>query len=329
MTQGDPGGIGGEVLVRALADPSRRARARFLVLGLDADLRATARALSIEPFWATRPRGWTPGGDADSPGCDVLDWSEGLAPGSAFPAGPTALGGRLSLECVRGAMDLCRRGVARALCTGPISKEAWSLAGEARYPGHTELLAQELGAKRHAMMFESPRLRVLLATTHVPLSRVAGLLTPERVLESIELAGEGCSMLGLARARLGVAGLNPHAGEGGLLGSEDRACIAPAVARARELGIDAVGPLAGDTVFRRAWDGEFDAVVAMYHDQGLAPLKLVARDEGVNFTVGLPFPRTSPDHGTAYDIAGRGLAHAGSMGAALDLAVDLAHRLEA
>jgi 4-hydroxythreonine-4-phosphate dehydrogenase len=167
-------------------------------------------------------------------------------------------------------------------------------------------------------------LRVALATTHLPLRAVADAVTRERVSLAIERAVGACTALRLGRARVAVCGLNPHAGEGGAFGSEDAAVIAPAVAEARGRGWDVVGPLPADTVFFQALRGDFDAVVAMYHDQGLGPLKLVAFENGVNWTLGLPFVRTSPDHGTAYDIAGRGVADARSMQAALRLAVQLA-----
>ena len=163
-----------------------------------------------------------------------------------------------------------------------------------------------------------------LVTTHVPIKQVASLITPERIMLAIELAVKSCRDLGLPRARIAVCGLNPHAGEGGKMGDEEIAIISPTVSAARQKGFDVVGPLSGDTVFHHALRGEFDAVVAMYHDQGLAPLKAVAFDSGVNWTLGLPFIRTSPDHGTAYNIAGQGIANPSSMIAAIRLAKQLA-----
>ena len=198
------------------------------------------------------------------------------------------------------------------------------MAGKGRFPGHTELLAARFHAKRTRMMFVSPALNVILATAHVPLMQLRDLLSIGRVFDTIDLGHEACLRLGIEAPRIAVCGLNPHAGEGGLLGDEDGRVIEPAIAMAREHGIDACGPFPGDTVFRAAVSGRWDLVVAMYHDQGLIPVKLLAFDEAVNATVGLPAVRTSPDHGTAYDIAGQDRADPGSMKAAMRLAVRLA-----
>jgi 4-hydroxythreonine-4-phosphate dehydrogenase len=194
--------------------------------------------------------------------------------------------------------------------------------------GQTELLSEMAGTNRTAMMLlghddRGRWLRVALATTHLPLKAVASALTSEKIEEIIVLTAEACRLLGQARARVGVCGLNPHAGEGGAMGNEELTTIRPAVIAAQKRGIDAVGPVSADALFYYAYKGDYDAVVAMYHDQGLAPLKMVAFDHGVNWTLGLPFVRTSPDHGTAYDIAGRGIANPSSMIAALQLARQL------
>jgi 4-hydroxythreonine-4-phosphate dehydrogenase len=173
------------------------------------------------------------------------------------------------------------------------------------------------------MMLVGGPLRVALATIHVPLAKVPRLLSAKRIAEVIELSDDACKRLGIARPRIGVAGLNPHAGEGGLLGDEERRIIAPAIRRAAGKKIDVTGPWPADTLFHKAYHGEFDAVVAMYHDQGLAPLKMIAFDTGVNLTLGLPFVRTSPDHGTAFDIAGKGIAKPDSLIAAINLAAEL------
>ena len=212
----------------------------------------------------------------------------------------------------------------------PVSKLAIVRAGHA-FVGQTEFLSQLAGVARTAMMLlghdERKRwLRVALVTTHVPLKQVATHITREKVMLAIELAAQACDDLGLPRARIAVCGLNPHAGEGGQMGDEEQTVIGPTVLAAQRKRFNVVGPLSGDTVFHRALRGEFDAVVAMYHDQGLAPLKAVAFDTGVNWTLGLPFIRTSPDHGTAYDIAGQGRANPSSMMAALRLAKQLARR---
>jgi 4-hydroxythreonine-4-phosphate dehydrogenase len=209
-----------------------------------------------------------------------------------------------------------------AIVTAPISKEAWSLAGF-KWPGHTELLAHRAKARQVSMVFDSPQLKVALVTVHVPLMAVRDMLTIGRVFDTIGRGQEACQLLGIARPRIAVCGLNPHAGEGGVLGWEEEKVISPAIAMARNNGVDVHGPFPADTLFRRAVDGEFDLVVAMYHDQGLIPLKLLSQGTAVNWSVGLPFIRTSPDHGTAFDIAGRWLADPSSMKAALDLAIRL------
>jgi 4-hydroxythreonine-4-phosphate dehydrogenase len=214
------------------------------------------------------------------------------------------------------------------LVTAPVNKHAIAAAG-IPFIGQTEFLAGLAGTRRTAMMLlgtdDAGRwLRVALATTHLPLRRVPDAITEAGVRQTIELAAESCRLLGLPSARVAVCGLNPHAGENGDFGHEDADIIAPAVAAACCAGLDASGPWPADTVFRQALHGEFEVVVAMYHDQGLAPLKLVAFDTGVNWTLGLPFIRTSPDHGTAYDIAWRGIANPSSMISALRLAKQLA-----
>jgi 4-hydroxythreonine-4-phosphate dehydrogenase len=211
-----------------------------------------------------------------------------------------------------------------------VNKEAIVRAG-IPFVGQTEMLSQLAGTERTAMMLlgtddRGRWLRVGLATTHVPLRAVAEHLTAEKIERVVELSAQACRDLGLPRARIGVCGLNPHAGEGGKIGTEELTTIGPAVKKAQSKHIDAVGPLSADALFYYAYRGDYDAVVAMYHDQGLAPLKMVAFEHGVNWTLGLPFIRTSPDHGTAYDIAGKGIANPSSMVAALRLAKQLAQK---
>jgi 4-hydroxythreonine-4-phosphate dehydrogenase len=217
----------------------------------------------------------------------------------------------------------CLAGELAALATAPITKELLRRAG---YPfvGQTELLAHLSHTKRFAMMLAGGPLRVALVTIHTPLRNVAKLITTRKIVEVIGLSDQICRRFGIQRPRIAVAGLNPHAGEGGLLGDEERRVIAPAVKRAARCGIMVSGPHSADTLFYRAAHGEFDAVVAMYHDQGLAPFKLIAFDNGVNLTLGLPFVRTSPDHGTAPDIAGKGIARPDGMIAAINMAGRLA-----
>ncbi len=301
ITLGDPGGVGPEVTLKALADARLRTQATFRLYGPRAALGSSKD-----------PESFTMLDDPDHDG--------------RFPATDTAQGGRLSFRAVEAAIADARRspGDPRrvdAIVTAPISKKAWALAGHPEFPGHTELLAARCGVDRYAMMFLTPRLRVVLATTHLPLSRVPKAVTTARVVETIELGADACRRLGIAAPRIAVCGLNPHAGEDGLLGAEDRDVIAPAIRQAAGAGLDCKGPFPGDTIFNAALRGDYDLVVAMYHDQGLIPVKLLDRDAAVNITLGLPIIRTSPDHGTAFDIAGRDLAEAGSMKTAIETAI--------
>jgi 4-hydroxythreonine-4-phosphate dehydrogenase len=245
---------------------------------------------------------------------------------AAFPPGrPTAASGRAAVDAIERAVADALAGVIEAVATGPISKHALALAG-LPWKGHTDLLAALTQAPRVAMMFHSEPLSVILLTDHVSIRDVPDALTAERVDVVLDLAAAALPRLGRPAPRLGLAGLNPHAGEHGLLGDEDRLVLAPAVERARQRGIDVTGPLPADTIFVRAVRGEFDAVVACYHDQGLIPVKLAAFGKAVNVTLGLPIVRTSPDHGTAFDIAGRGCANPSSMVEAIRLAAQLARR---
>ncbi len=329
LTMGDPGGIGPEVIAKALADERVRDAARWTVIGLERPWREAASAAGLAHAWAPvaeRPSESRRVPDGDVTLVEIAAWVAD-AP-SSFPREASAIGGRHSLwylnEAIRRAM-LARDHPEHVdgIVTAPISKAAWALAGEGRFPGHTELLAERFGVRRYAMMFDSPALRVALVTIHVPLAEVPRRITTARVLEVIELADEACRRDAGERPRVAVCGVNPHAGEGGILGREDEEHIRPAVEMAKAKGIRASGPHPGDSVFLSAVKGEFDVVVAMYHDQGLIPLKLLARDHAVNFTVGLPIVRTSPDHGTAFDIAGKNLADPGSMKAAMLLAARL------
>jgi 4-hydroxythreonine-4-phosphate dehydrogenase len=236
---------------------------------------------------------------------------------------PSAEGGRVAYEAIQAAVSDALAGRLDAVVTAPISKAGWALAG-LPWRGHTDLLAHLTGASDVAMMFHADRLCVVLATVHIPLAEVPKQLTRARVERTIRLAHDELPWLGWSRPRLALAGLNPHAGEHGLMGDEDERVLRPAVAAARQVGIDVTGPLPGDTVFVRALKGEFDAVIACYHDQGLIPVKLAAFGSSVNVTLGLPIVRTSVDHGTAYDIAGRGTADPGSMIQAVLLAARLA-----
>jgi 4-hydroxythreonine-4-phosphate dehydrogenase len=235
----------------------------------------------------------------------------------------SAKAGRSAYETILSAVEDARAGKVAAIATGPISKGAFARAG-LPWKGHTELLAHLTGTARVAMMFYSDALRVVLATVHVPLAEVPRLLTRERLEATIALTAGELPNFGYPVPRLAVAGLNPHAGEHGLMGREDDDVIAPAVRACRARGIDVKGPLPGDTVFVRAMNGEFDTVIACYHDQGLIPVKVVAFGRSVNVTLGLPIIRTSVDHGTAFDIAGKGVADPSSLIQAVLLAARLA-----
>jgi len=234
----------------------------------------------------------------------------------------SAEAGRAAYDAIVAAVGDARAGTIDAIATAPINKEAFALAG-LPWKGHTDLLAHLTGTPRVAMMFHAQELRVVLATIHVPLADVAGLLTRELVDVIIDLTARELPRFGYPRPRLALAGLNPHAGEHGVIGGEDEAVLRPAVDAARGRGVDITGPWPGDTVFGRAARGEFDAVIACYHDQGLIPVKLLAFGRAVNVTLGLPIVRTSVDHGTAFDIAGRGIADASSLVEAVRLAARL------
>jgi 4-hydroxythreonine-4-phosphate dehydrogenase len=243
---------------------------------------------------------------------------------SAFTPGVvSAAAGRAAYDAILAAVDDARAGTVAAIATAPISKEAFAMAG-LPWKGHTDLLAHLCGAPQVAMLFHSPTLRVVLATVHVALREVADLLTPTRLRAVIELTARELPRFGYPSPRLAVAGLNPHAGEHGVIGTEDDAVIRPVVDACRRDGLAVTGPLPADTVFVRAVRGEFDAVVACYHDQGLVPIKLLAFGRAVNVTLGLPIIRTSVDHGTAFDIAGTGVADPSSMVEAVLLAARLA-----
>jgi 4-hydroxythreonine-4-phosphate dehydrogenase len=248
------------------------------------------------------------------------------------PNGVATSPGVLSAAAGRAAYDTIVRaardalgGEVDAIATAPINKEALRLAG-LPWHGHTDLLAHLTGAAHVAMMFESPALRVVLATVHVPLAEVPRVLTRAELVATITLTARELPRFGVAAPRIAVAGLNPHAGEHGLFGREEEDVIAPAIAACRTAGVNVAGPFPGDTVFVRAHRGEFDVVVACYHDQGLIPVKLLAFGQAVNVTLGLPIVRTSVDHGTAFDIAGKGVADPESMIAAVLLAARLARK---
>ncbi len=320
VSLGDVTGIGPEVTLKAIAAEAAEDNAKYLLVG-DAD---GANRLNQKLSLGLPLKNFSGYGDSGrffvtNPLAEPLP--ENLTVGS--PAAANA-----AVTSLRDGAERCLRRELDALVTAPVNKEAIIRAGH-KFVGQTEFLSGLANTKRTAMMLlgqdEKNRwLRVALATIHISLKSVSEKLTVEKIALAIELAAQACRDLQLPRARVAVCGLNPHAGEGGEFGDEEIKTIAPTVLAAQKRGLDVVGPLSGDTVFHYALRGDFDAVVAMYHDQGLAPLKAIAFDTGVNWTLGLPFIRTSPDHGTAYDIAGRGIANPSSMIAAIRLAKQLA-----
>ncbi|MBX3025417.1 4-hydroxythreonine-4-phosphate dehydrogenase PdxA [bacterium] len=318
---GDPTGIGPEVTLAALRRPAVRRRLQPILVGDIGVYADVARQLRLPVRFAA----WEPG-QALPRGAVAVREVAAVPRAQRRPGRPTLAGGRAAHAAILEALRLVRTGAADALTTAPICKANLVAAGRA-VSGHTELLAALCGDVPVRMMMIGGRLRVALVTTHLALRAVPDAFDAADVLTTVRIAERALrERFRIRRPRLGVAGLNPHAGEQGVFGDEDLRVIAPAVRRARRLGIDARGPLAADSLFPLAYTGHFDAVVCMYHDQGLAPFKLVHFADGVNFTAGLPVVRTSPDHGTAHDIAGRGRADASSMTAALCMAAELATR---
>jgi 4-hydroxythreonine-4-phosphate dehydrogenase len=305
ITMGDPAGIGPEIIAKLFAEGSPTPA---VVIGDAGILRRAVGLLGlvveiVEIEAAEQATGGAGRIEVVQVGALPLDLPFGRIDARA---------GAAAFAYISRAIDEARAGRVSAIVTAPINKAAMNLAG-IDYPGHTEILAERTGTTDYAMMLANDELRVLLVSIHVSLSEAIRAVTVENELRAIRLADLAGRQFGILRPRVAVAGLNPHAGEGGMFGREDDAIIAPAVARARAEGIAVSGPLSGDTVFMRARRGEFDVVVAQYHDQGLIPVKYLGLDHGVNITVGLPFVRTSVDHGTAFEIAGTGQASAASL----------------
>jgi 4-hydroxythreonine-4-phosphate dehydrogenase len=322
ITMGDAAGIGPEIIARhvethgpeglvVIGDPGQMRRA-FSLIGSRRPIISWRedQALKIIPKIAEV------GTRADSP-LAVLD--VGAVPAELPYGVVSSAAGTLAYAAILAAIDLAMASQVAGIVTAPIHKEALHAAG-VPFPGHTEILADRTGTTDFGMMLADGHLRVILVSIHVSLRKALDLVTEGRVLKTILLADQACRALGIAQPRIAVAGLNPHAGEGGLFGNEDSDIVAPAVRAARAAGLDAHGPFPPDTIFMRARRGAFDIVVAQYHDQGLIPVKLNGIEKGVNVTVGLPIIRTSVDHGTAFDIAGRGLADPASLGEAVAVA---------
>ncbi len=321
ITMGDPGGIGPEIVVKALADPLLRRQAKYIIFGLDEQLEYVADQLEIEPYWLRLPHEKI---SRDLPRQVVVaDYDEYSVP--SWLHLPSLVSGQASLQFCIDAIDAARAGILDAVVTSPISKESWHMA-DARWLGHTELFADRCYSQRKAMMFVAGPLKLALATIHEALFEIRNKFTIGCVFEPIDLLNEALKeFFGIGRPRIAVCGLNPHAGENGQFGDEEQRIISPAILLAQEAGIECFGPFAADTLFLKAARGAYDGVVAMYHDQGLIPVKLLAFDKAVNVTIGIPMIRTSPAHGTAFDIAGRGVANESSMKEAIRVAIEMAH----
>lgn len=319
ITMGDPGGVGPEIIAQALSSPVIRKSCIPIVVG---DPRIMGEALHL--LRNSRKLQEIPSPDeADNSGRLIYIINvETMIPQAIPQKKPTAAGGGACVSYIRKAVELAMHKQVDGMVTAPISKEALKMAGFA-WPGHTEMLAELSRTRSYAMMIVGGPLRVILVTIHTALKNVPELITRQRILQIIRLAKKACDMLKIRNPKIAVAGLNPHAGEAGIFGDEEITKIVPAIRQANREGIPASGPYPPDIVFYKACQGEIDIVVSMYHDQGLIPLKTLAFDKGVNVTVGLPFVRTSPDHGTAYNIAWKGMANPSSMIEAIKLAAKL------
>jgi 4-hydroxythreonine-4-phosphate dehydrogenase len=320
ITMGDPAGIGPEIVAKIFERGEILSYSIPLVVGSAAVLSKAAQDFGLRLHIRRIGR---PNEAAPAPGViDVIDL-ENVAIVEHRWGKPNADSGKGAVAYISRAAKLAVEGAIDAVVTAPINKEMMNAAGFA-FAGHTELLAHLTGAKEFGMLFVGGGLTLILTTIHHALRDVPELITRERVLRTLRLAHSAMRDFGIDRPRIGVAALNPHAGEGGLFGNEEQNELLPAVIEARGLGIDASNPLPADTLFYKARNGQFDIVVAMYHDQGLGPLKMLAFGNAVNVTVGLPIIRTSVDHGTAYDIAGKGCANPASLRDAVRLAARIA-----
>ena len=311
---GEPGGVGPEVIVKALSCAEVTDCCTPVVIGdagvLNEAVRLSGLSLEVRSI---------SGISHSKPVAGIIEVFN-IKSGLPFERGiPSGNAGKALVDYIKKAVELAKRNEVDAIVTAPISKESLKLAGYP-WPGHTELLAELTNTKDFAMMFTSERLKIILCTIHMALKDVPGKINEKLVLKTIRLAKMGTGMLGMENPRIAVAGLNPHAGEAGIMGKEELSAITPAIEKARKEGINISGPFPPDVVFHKAYNGEFDIIVCMYHDQGLIPFKMLAFDSGVNVTVGLPIVRTSPDHGTAFDIAWKNTANPSSMLEAIKLA---------
>lgn len=324
LTQGDPAGIGPELALAAWRQREERAIPPFAYLGSEAVLSGLNERLGLRV--PVRPVGWDQAEACFATALPVIALENAPLARAGTPDPANAVG---VIEAIERGVEAVETGRAAALVTNPIAKSVLYAAGF-QHPGHTEFLAELAGRGREAtprpvMMIWSEELAVIPVTIHIPLEAVPRQLTTELIVETGRIAASDLTRrFGVARPRLALCGLNPHAGEGGSLGKEDAAVIAPAVEQLRALGIEASGPYPADTLFHARARAGYDVALGMYHDQALIPIKTIAFDEGVNVTLGLPFIRTSPDHGTAFDIAGKGIARPDSLCAALRLAARMA-----
>jgi 4-hydroxythreonine-4-phosphate dehydrogenase len=316
ITMGDPSGVGPEIIALALEEDNFSRNS--LVIGDIERLKVGARKAGSSTRYRVAESACRAGSDRQVPVLQV-----GLVD-QTVPFGQlSAHSGECAYQCIIKAIDLAMEGAVDAVVTAPINKESLQLAGHI-YPGHTEILAERTETEETVMMLAAGSMRVLHVTTHIPLSQVSGAISTERIVRVLELGDDALKKMGIKKPLFAVAGLNPHAGEGSIFGDEEELIIAPAVELAIDRGIRVEGPVPPDVVFLKMHRGKYDAIIAMYHDQGHIPLKLLAFESGVNVSLGLPIIRTSVDHGTAFDIAGKGLADPGSLVEALRLAASMA-----
>ena len=319
ITMGDPGGVGPEIIVKALSSEGIQDYCIPIVIG---DRSPVEDAIALLKLPAKLRIIQSPEESRRVHQGRIIELVDmGIA--KKFRKGkPTAGGGKASVHYIRKAVELALDKHIDGIVTAPISKQAVHMAGF-KWPGHTEMLSEMTHTKNYAMMFVGGPLKIILVTIHTALKQVPSLISKDRIVRTLRLAKKACDMLGIKAPKIAVAGLNPHAGEAGLFGDEEIKKITPAIKEAVREGIPVSGPFPPDVIFHKAYKGEVDLIVCMYHDQGLIPLKMIAFDKGVNMTVGLPFIRTSPDHGTAYDIAWKGIADPLSMIEAIKLAAKL------
>ncbi|MBI5639137.1 MAG: 4-hydroxythreonine-4-phosphate dehydrogenase PdxA [Nitrospirae bacterium] len=317
ITMGDPGGIGPEIIVKAIASDVVRGFCIPIVIGsrivMEEALALLSSPLRLNVINAPEEAEYS---------AEYVTLIEAGDLHSFEKARATADNGKACAACIRMAVDLALEKKVDGIVTAPISKEALKMAGLS-WPGHTEMLAELTGAKDYAMMLTGGPLKVILVTIHTSIKSVPDMISRRSVLKTIRLAKKAGNMMAMEKPRIAVAGLNPHAGEAGIFGDEEIREIIPAIEEAIKEGIPVAGPFPPDTIFHKAYKGEFDIIVCMYHDQGLIPLKMISFDKGVNMTIGLPVIRTSPDHGTAYDIAWKGIANPSSLIEAVRLASKL------